>query len=53
MDKLYSWTVSRAGATLTVSHSTGKITGVVTVGVFEGRVVAHHGDGRRFELAVK
>jgi hypothetical protein len=59
MDKLYSWTIRRAGAGLTIAHSCGKITNVVTVEPEQTqagkpetrRIVATTGTGRAFELA--
>jgi len=60
MDKLYSWTIRRAGAAVTVSHSCGKITGITLVEpewVHEtpqadaARVIVATGrDGRKYQL---
>lgn len=52
MNKLYNWTAARAGSAITVTHSCGKITGIVTISVQDGAVIAISGDGRQFELAV-
>lgn len=59
IDKLYSWTVRRSGAGLTVSHSCGKISGIVTIEPQQTeagkpasrRIVATSSTGRQFELA--
>lgn len=58
MDKVYGWSVKRAGATMTVTHNSGKITGVAEIVPYvpadrPGQVVsvAVHADGRKWELA--
>ena len=52
MDALYSWTAKRAGAAVTVEHSTGKITGIDNIEPNRlGQVIAQHRDGRAFVLA--
>ena len=53
MDKLYSWTAKRAGCSITVAHSCGKISGIAEIKPVGPRLVAEHNDGRRFELFVK
>lgn len=46
MKTLYDWSARRAGAGITITHSTGKITGVDSVCVEDGIVVACKGDER-------
>jgi hypothetical protein len=52
MDKLYSWNAKRAGGRITVTHSCGKIAGIDTIQPENGRVVATHADGRKFDLHI-
>lgn len=51
MDILYSWTAYRSGASMTIEHSCGKITGVDSIGCVNGEVIAAKGN-RRFKLFV-
>lgn len=52
MDKLYSWDARRAGGRITITHSCGKIAGIDSIKPENGKVIATHHDGRRFELHV-
>lgn len=59
MDKLYGWTVARSGASMTITHSTGKISGIVQIsaGYREGAsprqiTVAIRDTGARYELVL-
>lgn len=52
MDRLYSWTATRSGGAITVTHSCGKITVILTISVHDGKVIATGGDGRQYELVV-
>lgn len=40
MDTLYSWNARRAGSSMTITHSCGKITGVTEITVRAGQIVA-------------
>lgn len=51
MDTLYTWQAKRAGAAITITHSTGKITGVAEIAVDDqGRVRAHVPGKEMFDL---
>lgn len=60
MDKLYNWSIARSGATMTITHSTGKISGIVNVSpAYDGKtrdgenaVLALRNDGARFVLVL-
>lgn len=52
MDTLYSWSARRAGGSMTVRHSTGKIVGIDTIEPdTDGKVIATKNDGTKFYLA--
>lgn len=60
MKTLYDWKAQRAGAAITITHSTGKITGIAVIaparvergaGQYQG-LVAIGKDGQRYELEV-
>lgn len=53
MSKLFVWSAYRSGASLTISHSTGRLAGFDRVYYCTARhkVIAAHKDGREFELA--
>lgn len=62
MNTLYSWSAKRAGNNITIEHSCGRITGILTIEARLVRpvyhadsvpmVVATHRDGREFVLSV-
>lgn len=48
METLYSWTARRAGASITITHSTGKITGIEKIEPSgDGRVIATDTSGQK------
>lgn len=49
---LYSWTAVRSGASITITHSCGKVVNVTGIGCVDGRVLASKGDGSTYELHV-
>lgn len=53
MEKLYSWSVVRSGASMTLFHSCGKLTGCVRVehDPKAKAVIATMNNGKRFILA--
>ncbi len=51
MEKLNGWSAKRAGAAITITHSTGKITGVRLIGNEDGKTVARTADGKKYELS--
>lgn len=57
METVYSWVVIRSGATMTITHSCGKLTGIVTVepqwvddGTGTRSIVATRADDKQFIL---
>lgn len=54
MNILYGWSIKRAGAAMTIEHSTGKITGVASVAPLteHGPIIAALGDGTEYFLAM-
>ena len=52
MVKLYGWSVKRAGAGMTVKHSAGKVTGLVSVELRGGGVIATAADGSEYRLMI-
>lgn len=40
MDTLYSWTAKRSGASITIEHSCGRITGVILIEPVTGSLIA-------------
>lgn len=52
MPILYSWEARRAGSSITISHSCGKIVGVVTIQPEDGHLIATRRDGNKFRLHV-
>lgn len=51
MFKLQGWLIARSGASMTITHNTGKVTGVVRVYPENGKTFAETADGRQYELA--
>lgn len=54
METLRNWSAKRAGASITITHSTGKITGVEKIEPSSGdRVIATDGNGKQYVLALQ
>lgn len=49
---LYSWSAKRAGASITIDHSCGKITNIKLIEPEMGTLIATGADGRKFVLHV-
>jgi hypothetical protein len=52
MPTLYSWEARRAGSSITISHSCGKIVGVMSIKPDTGHLIATRRDGNKFRLHV-
>ncbi len=56
MDMLYSWTAQRSGASITLTHSCGRLTGIESIAVHGGEIIATQNakgqEPRRFRLHV-
>lgn len=47
---LYSWVAKRAGGSITVVHSCGKITGITEIKLSGRAIVAYAADGKQYQL---
>ena len=50
---LHDWSAKRSGAAITITHSTGRISGVAEITVKDGALVAIGISGDWYELTVK
>jgi hypothetical protein len=53
MVTLFNWNAKRAGGRITITHSSGKITGINTIQPENGKVIAYAVDGRKYQLHVE
>ena len=51
MDTLKNWKAKRAGAGMTITHATGKVTEVAEIEVKAGVIIATGADGRHYDLS--
>lgn len=56
MDTLYSWSAKRSGASITVTHSCGQLTGIESITIHGNEIIAtqnaKHQEIRQFRLHV-